>query len=91
MRSQLEALSEVPPCILGVVVLVAPRENGARREQDTERTTCRGRGPRRDIYAASSGEGGYSGSMKRTPTAEEREREAKVWPAPRRLASNVHL
>ncbi|XP_033074312.1 alpha-ketoglutarate-dependent dioxygenase FTO isoform X1 [Trachypithecus francoisi] len=29
------------------------------------------------IYAACGGEGGFSGSMKRTPTAEEREREAK--------------
>lgn len=34
------------------------------------------------IYAACGGEGGFSGSMKRTPTAEEREREAKVCGAP---------
>ncbi|XP_037671918.1 alpha-ketoglutarate-dependent dioxygenase FTO isoform X2 [Choloepus didactylus] len=33
--------------------------------------------PGRGNYAARSGEGCYSGSMKRSPTAEEREREAK--------------
>ncbi|XP_059238676.1 alpha-ketoglutarate-dependent dioxygenase FTO isoform X2 [Mustela nigripes] len=60
-----------------MVVLVDLTENGAGREQDAERTTSRRRGPGRGIYAASSGEDGCSGSMKRTPTAEEREREAK--------------
>lgn len=65
-------------CILGVEVLDALVENGAGRKQDAERTTRRRRGPRRGIYKTSSGEGGRSGSMKRTQTAEEREREAKV-------------
>uniref|UniRef100_A0A8P0TCW6 Alpha-ketoglutarate-dependent dioxygenase FTO n=2 Tax=Canis lupus familiaris TaxID=9615 RepID=A0A8P0TCW6_CANLF len=60
-----------------MVVPAALTENGAGREQDAERTTSRRRGPGRRIYAARSGEGGCSGSMKRTPTAEEREREAK--------------
>uniref|UniRef100_A0A8C0MKF0 Alpha-ketoglutarate-dependent dioxygenase FTO n=1 Tax=Canis lupus familiaris TaxID=9615 RepID=A0A8C0MKF0_CANLF len=60
-----------------MVVPAALMENGAGREQDAERTTSRRRGPGRRIYAARSGEGGCSGSMKRTPTAEEREREAK--------------
>lgn len=80
-----------PPCILGMVVLVDLTENGAGREQDAERTTSRRRGPGRGIYAASSGEDGCSGSMKRTPTAEEREREAKVCRPLRGLGSFVYL
>lgn len=73
-----------------MVVLAALGENGIGRKQDAERTTRRGRGPERGIYKGSRGEGGCSGSMKRTPTAEEREREAKVCGALRSRGSFVH-
>lgn len=46
--------------------------------------------PSKGNYKSSLGEGGCSGSMKRTPTAEEREREAKVSGAPRSRGSFVH-
>lgn len=61
-----------------MVVLEALREHGGGLEQDAKRTTRRRRGPGPGICAARGGEGGFSGNMKRTQTAEEREREAKV-------------
>lgn len=80
-----------PPCVLGVVVLVALGEHCPGRKQDAERTTRWRRGPGPGNYKTSSGEGGCSGSMKRTPTPEEREREAKVCRVFRSLGPFVHL